>query len=173
MGAHERHVRPLQNPQATIITVGSVTKRINGMLDKWGAGTSYDPRAIGPVLRSIGIQTNKFGRWGFGVRLSASFRRQVHLLAKQYGITRRDITTESAIEYGRAGLACSLCEEFSLMGGLTGIEPPKREADSGPIRRSRPRSRGPLFAHQDPAEINAPSATSAAAHAPNLNRPEE
>jgi len=164
---HERHVRPLQSPQATIITVGSVTHRINGMLERWGAGTTYEARAIGPVLRSIGIRTNKFGRRGYGVRLSAGFRRQVHLLARQYGISRRDITSDSAIESGCAGWACSLCDEFALTGGLRCIKPPKRRADSGPVRRSRPRSRGPLFANQDPAEVNPPPAKSAAFHAPN------
>ncbi len=163
---HDRQ-RPLQNLSANIILVGGVTKRINEILERWEAGITYTPKAIGVVLRSIGIQPQRFGSQGYGVKLSAVFRRKVHELARQYCITRRDVTAYSAIEHGDAGRACPLCDKFGLTGGLRCIEPPKRKADSGPVRRSRPRSRGPLFAHQDPAEVNAPSAESATSHAPS------
>jgi hypothetical protein len=164
---HERHAGPPQDLHGTIVFVGGVTKCINEKLETWGADTTYTARAIGAVLRSIGVQTKKFGSFGYGVRLSAAFRRKVHTLAKQYGITRRDIATPTRLEQGFAGWACSVCDKFDLRGGLKWIEPPKAKADSGPGRRSRPRTRPPLFAKQDPIEENPQSPNSVAFHAPN------
>ena len=119
---HERAVRWGQNIYKAVIFVGGVTQQINKTLERWGADKRYHPRAVGPVLRSIGIRTKKFGRWGIGVELNLTFRRKIHELARQYDIDRRDIAPWTAIEVGAGGAACLLCEEFGLAGGLRLVE---------------------------------------------------
>jgi len=119
---HERAVRWGQNVYKTVIFVGGVAQQINKTLERWGADKRYHPRAVGPVLRSIGIRTKKFGRWGIGVELNLTFRRKIHELARQYDIDRRDIAPWTAIEVGAGGAACLLCEEFGLAGGLRLVE---------------------------------------------------
>ncbi len=144
---HEAPIHVLQKQCQTIITIGGVAQDVNTMLDRWGAGVTYSARALGPVLRSLGIQTRKLGNWGYGMRLNTSFRRQVHALAKQLCITRRDISNQTAIEYGAAGRTCTLCDEFDVKGGLRCSDPfVSRSKSTGNVRRG---TRGKLFSRPD------------------------
>src|ERR1700683_68724 len=150
---HERPAYRLRGLNASTVLVGEIANQINKNLERWGAGVTYSAKAIGGVLRSIGVLPQKFGSWGYGLKLTTAFQRKVHRLARQFGITRRDITAYSAVESGNAGQACALCSEFKLMDGLKGTHPAELNFCVDPNRTPLSDSRGTLFSKPDREEV--------------------
>src|SRR5262249_10819110 len=50
------------------------------------------------ILKNLGVKTASLGSWGHGIELTMHFRRKAHALARQFGITRRDITNWMAVK---------------------------------------------------------------------------
>lgn len=108
--------------------VQHITDAVNRHLMGQGDDRSFKPRRIGAILKALGIHTERLGNWGRGIRISYRYRRQVHGLAQQFGITQRDVTSWMAVKAGYGGPPCQLCTEFDLNAGLrfVPIKPIKR-----------------------------------------------
>ena len=61
-------------------------------------------RKVGAILKMLGVKTMSLGSWGRGIEFTAQFRRKVHALARQVGITVLDITNWMAVKGGYGGL---------------------------------------------------------------------
>ena len=98
-------------------TVGSMTERVNRLRIEAGE-KPFKPRKVSAILKNLRVKTISLGSWGRGIELTAHFRRKAHNLARQFGITRRDITNWMAVKGGYGGPPCDLCVEFGLTAGL-------------------------------------------------------
>lgn len=76
------------------------------------------PRQVGAILKSLGIKTRRLGSWGRGFEFNSQLKRKAHVLARDFGITRRDITDWMPLKIGNGGSLCNLCTEFNLNAGL-------------------------------------------------------
>jgi energy-coupling factor transporter ATP-binding protein EcfA2 len=114
-------------PENGVLMVGEIAEFTNRFRVMDGLD-DLSPRKVGAVLKVLGLKTVQLGSWGRGIELTPAFRRRVHMLARQFGITRRDITNWMAVKEGYAGHACATCDELGLMGGLR----------PSPLPRSRP-----------------------------------
>ena len=101
-------------------------------------------RQVGVILKNLGVKTASLGSWGRGIELTAHFRRKAHALARQFGITRRDITNWIAVKAGYAGPSCDLCGRFDLLAGLQ------------PAPAERKQRRAKLFSEPDLVEVQGP-----------------
>ncbi|MBZ5574636.1 MAG: hypothetical protein LAO09_22500 [Acidobacteriia bacterium] len=97
------------------ITVGDLAFTVNDGLAESGETYKLSPRAVGDVLRSLGLATEKLGNQGRGFRLTSALRHRVHQLARDLRIKRSDILPYITVDAGYAGPSCYLCEEFGLM----------------------------------------------------------
>jgi hypothetical protein len=119
------------------LTVGTLACTVNDVLVGNDEPYQLNPRAVGSVLRSIGLNTEKLGNQGRGFRLAKQFVRRVHKLAFDLGIKKADILPYATVDAGYAGRPCSLCTAFGLL-----------KRDDGEILRSVPRRkrhRGSLY----------------------------
>ena len=110
-------------------TVGSITKRVNRLRIEAGE-KPFKSRKVSAILKNLRVKTMSLGSWGRGIELTAHFRRKAHALARQLGITRRDVTNWMAVRGGYGGPPCDLCVEFELTAGLgpSPAEPKRRRA---------------------------------------------
>jgi hypothetical protein len=69
-------------------------------------------------LRSLRLKTQRLGSWGRGIPACPGYLRQVHQLARTFGVTRRDTADWQAVKLGYGGAQCELCEEFGLTAQL-------------------------------------------------------
>jgi hypothetical protein len=97
------------------LTVGSLTHTVNEVLGRIGESDLFEPRAVGDILRSLGLETSKLGNRGRGLRITQSLISQVHRLARDLGIKRTDILEYQAVDAGYAGLPCKHCEDYGLL----------------------------------------------------------
>jgi len=70
--------------------VGEFTTVTNAILEGRGEQITLEPRAVGDVLRSIGLFTRRLGRAGRGVLLVNEIRRKIHELAWRFGVRSID-----------------------------------------------------------------------------------
>ncbi len=99
-------------------TVGKLTVGVN---DRWvdaGEERPLTARRVGAILKTLGVKTERLGNWGRGIECTLQFHRKIHALARNFGITRREITSWMAVKSENGGAPCSLCAEFALNGGL-------------------------------------------------------
>ena len=97
------------------LTVGSLTDTVNEVLGRIGETYALQPRAVGDVLRTLGLQTCKLGNLGRGLRITQQLASQVHQLACDLGIKRSDIMNYQAVDAGYAGSFCKLCDDYGLL----------------------------------------------------------
>lgn len=121
-------------------TVGSIAEKVNRLRIEAGL-KPFTARKVGAILKILGVKTMSLGNWGRGIEFSPQFHRKAHALARQFAITRRDITNWMAVKGGYGGPACNLCLEFDLMAGL-------RPSPAEPKRR-----RARLFSQSDHDEV--------------------
>ena len=112
------------------LTVGSLASTVSDVLV--GNDETYEltPRAVGHILRSLGLNTEKLGNQGRGLRLTNQTVRRVHKLALDLGIKRAHILPYATVDAGYAGHPCSFCDEFGLLS-----------RDDGKSLRSVPREK--------------------------------
>jgi hypothetical protein len=80
-------------------------------------------RRVGAILKTLGVKTRRLGSWGRGFEFNSQLKRKAHALARDFGITRREITNWMALKIGNGGQACNLCTEFDLNAGLRFYSP--------------------------------------------------
>lgn len=105
-------------PGAGETTVGSFADDVNRLRLEDGEERVLSDRKVGAVLKMLGVKTMSLGSWGRGFESTPQLRRKAHVLARQFGITRRDITNWMAVKGGYGGPTCDLCVEFGLTAGL-------------------------------------------------------
>jgi hypothetical protein len=109
-------------PQSGEATVGQIADKVNRIRAEVG-DAPLSARKVGAVLKTLKIKTRSLGNWGRGIELTPQFRRNVHALARQFGITLRDVTNWMAVKGSYGGPACNLCAEFGLTDGLQPAPP--------------------------------------------------
>jgi hypothetical protein len=67
------------------VTVGYVTKLVNGILEARGEITRFKPRKVGPRLAALKILTERDGN-GYGFRLFNETRERIHELAQAFDV---------------------------------------------------------------------------------------
>lgn len=77
--------------------VGEITTIANGILAGRGENIAPDPRAVGHLLRSLGLFSQRLGRAGRGIRFTREIRRQIHQLANAYDV--RTVLDKSSCEF--------------------------------------------------------------------------
>jgi hypothetical protein len=93
--AHER--------RAGELFVQQIASRADDILAERDDDRRFKPRRVGSILRSLGIHTERLGSWGRGICISPHHQRQVHGLAQNLGITRRDTSNWMAVKVGYGG----------------------------------------------------------------------
>ncbi len=107
----------------TEVLVGGVARKMNYESEPRGDSRRFSARAVGATLDVLGIRREKLGNLGRGIELTPSVRGEIHRLARDYGITRRDLLSDGhKAEYG--GMPCDLCVEYGVTGGLKFVELP-------------------------------------------------
>jgi len=66
--------------------VAEITKAVNEILERRGELLEMKPRAVGSILRVLGLSTKRLGASGRGITLLNSVRRRVHELANKHKI---------------------------------------------------------------------------------------
>jgi len=61
--------------------VAEITTAVNGILERRGELLEMKPRAVGSILRVLGLSTKRLGASGRGITLLNSVRRRIHELA--------------------------------------------------------------------------------------------
>ena len=82
------------------VLVGEIAFEVNEARQDLGEEADLKPRAIGPILRSLGLGTDKLNSFGRGVRLTGAVKRRIHQLVHIYNLEPSRID------------GCILCEEF-------------------------------------------------------------
>jgi len=97
------------------LTVGSLACTVSDVLE--GNGETYElpPRKVGSILRSLGLNTEKLGNQGRGLRFTNQLVRRVHQLACELEIKRADILPYATVDAGYAGPGCFWCSQFGLL----------------------------------------------------------
>jgi len=108
------------------ILVGGIAASINKKLEFRGEGFRISARKIGSVLKSLGLRTEWLGSLGRGLLFTPRMNREIHIVARHLGISRRTIATSQSLETGYGGRPCVLCEEFGLTDGLRFNDPSTR-----------------------------------------------
>jgi hypothetical protein len=87
--------------------VGEFTTVSNSILEGRGEQIVLEPRAVGDVLRSLGLFTCRLGRAGRGIPLVSEIRRKIHELAWRFGV----LSIEDGVD------RCGFCTEARAQFG--------------------------------------------------------
>ena len=99
--------------KAPKVLCGHIAKRLNFALHGIGEA-ELDPRAVGPILKSLGLTTGRLGSLGRGIKLTSAVRARVHELAQAYSL-------HPGSQARFAG--CSLCTKIFGVNGQSQPEP--------------------------------------------------
>jgi hypothetical protein len=103
--------------KAPKVLCGHIAKRLNFALHGIGEA-ELDPRAVGPILKSLGLTTGRLGNVGRGIKLTSAVRARVHELAQAYSLNPGS----------RARFAgCGLCTK--IFGGNGQSQPEPNESE--------------------------------------------
>ena len=85
-----------------LVYVGEITRTACTILKGRGESTPLKPRAMGPILRSLGLSPKRVTK-GFIIQLADGVRRRIHRLARDYDV--------AAVQEGVA--RCPHCSEIA------------------------------------------------------------
>jgi hypothetical protein len=88
--------------ESSDVLVGQIASRVNARRKKIGEEADLKPRAVGSILKSLGLSTDKIDSFGRGLRLSVQVKQRIHELLQSYDL----VATDAARVAG-----CPLCEE--------------------------------------------------------------
>jgi hypothetical protein len=88
--------------ESSDVLVGQIASRVNACRKKIGEEADLKPRAVGSILKSLGLATDKIDSFGRGLRLSVQVKQRIHELLQSYDL----VATDAARVAG-----CPLCEE--------------------------------------------------------------
>lgn len=98
---------------ADTLTMKQLTMEVDYMLEQAGEPYRIKPRKVGEILRSLGLQTEKLGSCGRGLRVSKSLMLAAHRKAKRLGICVADMYTPDVVTMGTPTF-CKLCHDEGL-----------------------------------------------------------
>ncbi len=107
-------------PETSAVLVGQIASWVNTCRKRIGEEADLKPRAVGSILKSLGLTTDKLDSFGRGLRLTVTVKRRIHQLLQAYGL-KTDPT-------GVAG--CVLCEEMMRTDGAD-----QRRVKSGQLQQ--------------------------------------
>jgi hypothetical protein len=99
--------------ETSTVLVGQIASWVNACRKRIGEEPDLKPRAVGSILKSLGLTTDKLDSFGRGLRLTTTVKRRIHQLLQSYNLTPNDSRTSG----------CALCEE---MMRTDGAEPEKK-----------------------------------------------
>ena len=102
------------------VLVGQIAAKVNENRRNAGEEADLKPRAVGSILKSLGLNTEKMSSFGRGLRLTTTVKRRIHQLLQSYNLTPNDSRTSG----------CALCEE---MMRTDGAEPAKKRGESAQV----------------------------------------
>jgi hypothetical protein len=102
------------DPEFSAVLTGQIASRVNENRRNTGEEADLKPRAVGAILKSLGLTTEKLSSFGRGLRLTTTVKRRIHQLLQSYNLTPSEPRTGG----------CHLCEEIMR---TKAAEPPIRE----------------------------------------------
>ena len=87
--------------------------------EKIGEEADLKPRAVGSILKSLGLTTDKLDSFGRELRLTAMVKRRIHQLLQSYNLTPAD---SACIR------RCVLCQEMMRTDGAGSVKSRVRAA---------------------------------------------
>jgi hypothetical protein len=97
------------------LTMGELAVEVRQTLINAGETFKLEPRKVGDIVRTLGIQTQPLGNQGRGIRLTQEVVKLIHEVAKGLGLARSDILSAETADGGYGGVPCDLCERLGLM----------------------------------------------------------
>ena len=88
--------------ESSTVFVDEIASWVNACRKEIGEEADLKPRAVGSILKSLGLTTDKLDSFGRGLRLTVGVKRRIHQLRQAYGLK----PTEASIA------ECVLCEEM-------------------------------------------------------------
>lgn len=114
------HEPPVSRTWAVL--VGGVASKVNESMRLQGDARSFSARSVGATMHAIGIRTRRLGAVGRGIEFTPSVRDQIHQVAYDLRISRRDLLSDGYLSDGYeaefGGRPCQLCRQYGLTGGL-------------------------------------------------------
>jgi hypothetical protein len=98
--------------ESSTVLVGQIASLVNASRKEIGEEADLKPRAVGSILKSLGLTTSKLDSFGRGLQLTAMVKRRIHQLSQAYGLK----PTEASIA------ECVLCEEMMRTDGTKSAE---------------------------------------------------
>jgi energy-coupling factor transporter ATP-binding protein EcfA2 len=94
--------------ETSAVLVGQIASRVNACRKRIGEEADLKPRAVGSILKSLGLTTDKLDSFGRGLRLTVMVKRRIHRLLQSYNLTPED---SACIR------KCVLCHEMMRTDG--------------------------------------------------------
>ena len=91
--------------------VGDVSDLSNGILHGRGETVELEPRAVGDILRSLGLFMQRLGRAGRGILLLNETRGKIHQLARAHEVRCSEVVADG----------CPVCIELRPPGFERGV----------------------------------------------------
>ena len=105
-------------PETSTVLVGQIASLVNEERRRTGEEADLKPRAVGSILKSLGLVTDKVDSFGRGLRLTGVVKRRIHQFLQSYNFAATDPSISG----------CVLCEE---MMRADGVEPAKKGSEEG------------------------------------------
>ena len=102
------------DPEFSAVLVGQIAAKVNENRRNTGDEADLRPRAVGAILKSLGLTTDKLSSFGRGLRLTVTVKRRIHQLLQSYNLASDDPRTSGCVlckEMRRADRAESTKEE--------------------------------------------------------------
>ncbi len=94
--------------------IGNLNITVNDLLAEAGETYTLSSEKISKIARhQLGVRTQRVGR-GTCILMTADVKKQIHVLARNMGLTRANIMATEPVLAGYAGPPCDLCQEFGL-----------------------------------------------------------
>lgn len=90
-------------PETSAVFVGQIASSVNTCRKRIGEEADLKPRAVGSILKSLGLTTDKLDSFGRGLRLTVEVRRRIHGLLQAYNLKSEEPTRTRG---------CVMCEEM-------------------------------------------------------------
>jgi hypothetical protein len=89
--------------ESTTVLVGQIASQVNLCRRRIGEEADLKPRAVGSILKSLGLATDKVDSFGRGLHLTVAVKRRIHQLLQIYNLKATDPARIAE---------CVLCDEM-------------------------------------------------------------
>src|SRR5438445_13686157 len=94
--------------ETSTVLVAQIASRVNACRKRIGEEADLKPRAVGSILKSLGLTTDKLDSFGRGLRLTVMAKRRIHQLLQSYNLAPTDSASVAR---------CVLCREMMRTDG--------------------------------------------------------